>query len=224
MAVHVNSKISLWVQTFHPTFYTSLTDKEEWLYTQHELDPEELAAAEGYFEDLQTAMDAWKAGTSTARSSLKPIVMRLVTYQMYVGRGMVLSSVTPEQLDAKQIFEMGGFITATLSRPVEYYDDMTTYVPPDPCTSAKLEADIALLEPTVWRPMEQAKVDAIESAAVGVVTDYNYKAMFEDVSPVGPGTPMTKAQTSEWIFITLNYKWAKDTFPAVNLTIPTALL
>lgn len=223
MAVHVYSKIKPWVQEFHPDFYTSLTDKEEWTYLNHELVEEELEAAEDLFQSIQDAMDSWKNSAAAPRLALKPIVMRLVTYQIYVGRGMVEATTTDEQLDAKQIFEMGGFIAATLSRPVDYYDDITEYdplVPPYEPESLKMVADLELLDPVNWKPLEQAKVDALEALASSVVNGYNYKAMFEDIVPAGTGTPQTKIQTAEWIFNTLHYKWAKDTFPGVNLAIP----
>lgn len=222
MTVHVDSKIALWVNDFHPSFYASLTDKENWAYVENELDVDKLAALQTYFEDLQTAMDDWKAGTNSARTGLAAVISRLVTYQMYVGRGMVEGTVTDEQLDAKQIFDMNGLIAATLSRPTNYYDDITEPTPE--ATSVKLEADIALLEPSAWKPPEIAKLATIEAAANSVVSAYNYKAQFEDMVPVeDPPVPKNKLETAQWIFLTLHYKWAKDTFPGVTLTIPASV-
>lgn len=227
MAVHASSVIALWVDTYNHDFYVALTNQEEYFYNQAELvGPEALTSAIGLFTDLMAAMTAWKNANAPSRTkaALNPIANFLYSYNMYKER-FGMEGVADSVLDAKQVFDMGGFPARVIARTVNYYDDLTE----DPVTpltyeSVKIADDIDSLAPAVWQPIEKTKLDAIETASAGPVRALNGKALFDGFpTPPGDVTPKTKQETAEWIYLTLHWKWVVDTLPAAEMTIPTII-
>lgn len=228
MAVNIDSVVPLWVQTLNAPFYTALTDQEDALYTSAAITGTDAhTSAIAQFQLLVDAMVVWKNASVPTRTAgaLNAIPSFLYTGNMYYERfGLALAA--DNQLDAKSVFDMGGFMTTVIGRSVGYYDDLTQ----DPIittdyASAKIEADIASLEQSVWLPLETSKLAAVEATAVGGVRNMNGTSLFDGFPPAPEGvTPKTKLETAEWIFLTLNWKWVKDTFPAaVGMTIPNIL-
>ena len=228
MAVNIDSVVPLWVQSLNAAFYIALTDQEDALYTSAAITSTDArTSAIAQFQLLVDAMVVWKNASVPTRTAeaLNAIPSFLYTGNMYYERfGLALAA--DNLLDAKSVFDMGGFMTMVIGRVVGYYDDLTQ----DPVTttvytSAKLDTDIASLEQTVWLPLETSKFAAIETTAIGGVRSMNGTALFDGfpAPPVGV-TPKNKLQTANWIFLTLNWKWVKDTFPAAaGMNIPTIL-
>lgn len=228
MAVNVDSVVPLWVQTLNAEFYTALTDQEDALYIAAELiDTDAHTSAIAQFQLLVDAITDWKNASVPTRtaSSLNAIPSFLYTANMYYER-FNLAMAADNLLDAKSVFDMGGFMETVIGRAVEYYDDLTQ----DPIEltlyeSAKIAADIDSLAQSVWLPLETSKLNAIETLAVGGVRSMNGTSLFDGFPAPSVGVvPKTKLQTAEWIFLTLNWKWVKDTFPAASgMNIPSIL-
>lgn len=228
MAVNIDSVVPLWVQTFNAAFYTALTDQEDALYISAAITGVDAhTSAIAQFQLLVDTLVAWKDASTPARTAeaLNAIPSFLYTGNMYYERfGLALAA--DNLLDAKSVFDMGGFMTTVIGRAVGYYDDLTEdpIVPTD-YTSAKIDADIAIMEPSEWLPFEVTKLATIETLAVGGVRSMNGTSLFDGFPAPPEGvTPKTKLETAEWIFLTLNWKWVKDTFPAASgMTIPNIL-
>lgn len=227
MAVHASSVIALWVDTYNHDFYVALTNQEEYFYNEADLvGPEALTAAIDAFTDLMTAMTAWKNASAPSRTkqALNPIANYLYSYNMYKER-FGMAGVADSVLDAKQVFDMGGFPATVIARAVSYYDDLTE----DPITpltyeSVKVTADIDSIAPAIWQPLEKTKLDAIEDASAGAVRNLNSTALFDGFPTPPEGVaPKTKQETAEWIYLTLHWKWVVDTFPAAVMTIPASI-
>lgn len=228
MAVNVDSVVPLWIQTLDAAFYTALTDQEDALYTSATITGTDAhTSAIAQFQLLVNAITAWKNASVPTRTAqaLNAIPSFLYTGNMYYERfGLALAA--NNLLDAKSVFDMGGFMSTVKGRAAGYYDDLTQ----DPIittdyASAKLTADIDSLDQTVWLPLETSKLAAIEESAVGAVRNMNGTSLFDGFPAPPEGiTLKTKLQTAEWIFLTLNWKWVKDTFPAASgMKIPTIL-
>lgn len=219
MAVHADSKIDLWLDTFNHDFYVSLTDKENWTYLDNVSEPDRLQAWKDYFQALMDAMNAWRNSNYAERKApnIQGLISQIYTYLMY-GSRYGTSTADLGDMDASLIFDMGGFMATTIGRPIDYYNDITVIVAP--FESAKMDADIASLEPSVWQADEKQKLDAVSTLARGAPSQYNFNNMFSDTTPT-PGTPMTKADMAEEIFVTLKWKFIKDNLPGVQgITVP----
>lgn len=221
MAVRPDSVIELWVNALNPTFYTALTNQEEFFYDSAEtLDPLALPFAIDLIQLLMDTLNAWKAESAPSRSasSLNAIPNFIYTYNMYRER-FGMEEVDADLLDAKNVYDMGGFPAVVISRAVGYYDDIIEDpLNPGEYISDKVDADIATMDAGVWLPMEQENLAAVESIAVGNVRAMNGKSLFDGLPspPEPPIVPMTKQELAEWIYLTLNWKWVKDTFPAAS--------
>lgn len=174
MGVHVDSVIPTWVNDYYPAFYTSLTDKEEYTYNTY---PSEQAEWMVEFTNLSTAMTNWK---NDARETLvSGLISSVHTYiQLYLNFGT--SSASLPSMQAYTIFDMNGFITSTLSRPVSYYNDLT--VGP-PANSVKIDANITTINTD---SIESGKVDTAQNNSKAVTGPFVANALFVDVAPIGP--------------------------------------
>lgn len=228
MAVHNSSVVAGWVNVLNPAFYTALTNQEEYLYNQASLvGMEALARAIQLFTDLMMTLTAWRNASTVSRSAgyLNAIPTFLYTYNMYKER-FGMAGVSETLFDAKQVYDMGGFMDVVIARSVGHYNDLIED-PLIPLTydSVKITADIAAMDAGVWMPIEKAKLDAVENNAMGSVRAMNGNALFGDLpaAPVGI-VPKTKTEIAVWIFQTLNWKWVVDTLPAATMSIPAVIL
>ena len=217
MPVHANSKIQLWVDEFNHAFYVSITNKENWVYTNNTGDA--LDAWEDYFTNLMTAINTWRNdSTSAGRTELKTrgLINALYTYKM-LGNNFGTDTSQIATMDAAVIYDMGGFIPATLSRGVNYYNDMidSPPVPPPPYTSAKMDADIASLAVGTYDTVETGKIDTAISNSASVTSKFSNDALFNDL-PAPSNPPMTKQQLGEFIYVTMNYKKIKTYVPGIQ--------
>ncbi len=174
MGVHVDSVIPTWINTYHPTFYTSLTDKEEYTYNTY---PSYKSQWITEFTNLSTAMNNWK--NVSRETSVSGLLSSIHTYiQLYLNFGT--SSAALASMQAYTIFNINGFISSTLARPIGYYNDMTSVAP---YNSAKVDADIAAINTMAT---ETSSITTAQNNSKAVVTPFVANALFVDVSPVGP--------------------------------------
>ena len=119
MPVNPDSVIPTWINTYYPAFYTSITDKENYAYTNI---PSKKTYWIPLFTNLSTAMNTWK--NINRESSLSGLISSIFNYTNLYLNFSESPSLMPT-LDGYVIFDMNGFITSTLSRPTTYYDDLT---------------------------------------------------------------------------------------------------
>lgn len=210
MTVHVDSKIDLWVNTFHPDFYASITDKENWVFLDKAGDVDALAAWHDYFTDLMVKINAWRAATYASRSdaTTKNIINVLFTYKMY-GTRYNTDMTQVATTNALNIYDIGGFIPLTIARPVDSYNDMELIG----YTSVLMDADLATLEPAVWQLDEAAKVTLAITNAQAPALAFGQRSMFE--APPVPVANISKQQLATFIFIDQKFKHIKDNIPGV---------
>jgi hypothetical protein len=133
MPVNPSSVIPTWVNTYYPAFYTAITDQENYAYTNIPADKPNWIPL---FTNLANAMTSWQ-GTNR-QSSVSNLISSIYTYCMlHYNFGTDFSQIAT--MDNYVVFDMNGFITDTLGRPVSYYNDLVfsgTY------SSAKISAGV----------------------------------------------------------------------------------
>lgn len=222
MPVHAQSQIQVWLNSYSPSFYTSLTNKEYWTYTAY---PSELNAWKGQFSSLMGAINTWANHTYSMRTVVKTkgLISAIYMYR-YLGSAFGTSLANLSQLEAPSIYNIGGFIPLTLSRSDNYYDDLVSPVPPatdPPPTSAKMDADIATLAPSVFEPVERTKIEEILDLAGESSAIVTYNALFKDL-PTPSGSVPTKQDMANIIFTDLKFAIVKQYIPGVKgIDIPT---
>lgn len=209
MPVHADSRIPLWVNTFSPTFYTSITDKENWTFSNYS--DAELTAAKTLFSNMGSALDAYKA---TNRYNQYTSLIGSI-YQYFLATRNFGAVPIPDEsiLHIDEIFSFGNFISNTLLRPVNYYNDIEETEPASGIfESQKLEDSIEYLTASAI-PDENATITALISQLNPVSMNVILKGMFEEISQ--PAEQKGKRDVGEYIFNDLNYKKA---FYQLNVT------
>ena len=212
MTVHAQSVIPTWVNDYHPGFYTSLTTKENWSYTNDVIippvypavDPTIISGITLYlplFTTLADKLILWKEGSyQTIVSEIVPLISGV--YGLATTFNAVENLVTGEKsvnqmilpTDAYTLFGINGFVAATLLRVDSYYSDVT-----EAGVSALLDADIAIVTGAIV-----ADIAAAEAAKPGLYNNlktFGARAAFE--TPTGTAPSMT--QKKQKIFTDLHY-------------------
>lgn len=212
MAVHSNSKIDTWLNDFNSEFYVSLTDKEEWVFDNHTGD--ELSAWEDYFELLMVKINEWattetlERGITSTKGLVSMVAMYIKLYTQFNSEELDLGENNQANLSADKIYDMNGFIELTISRPVDYYDDIVE-VPPEPPEleptqeSVKMINDLDLLDSEAWQDNEKTKIQTALSLAGAAGATINYVAMFNTFPPVV--TVVSKESLATLVFVDLKY-------------------
>lgn len=207
------SAIPTWIQNYIPAAYTSLVAQETYAYSQDPVNWPPL------FQQLATDLNAWYGTNRSGDISnlINPLYQAIVMNLLY---GTSVPSVTP--YDGLTVFSVAGFLTATASRPSNYYNDLiatTTGTPPNTVTtysSAKMTADLATVSGAIATEQGTIKTlsGAVQSSVQGVITNF----LFQD--PPTPQNPVTKAGLAQEIFITLHYKQVYQNLQVSPLTLP----
>lgn len=202
MPVHANSKIDLWVNSFSPTFYDSITSKENWTYINYNSDASALAAWEAYFTNLMVRINAWAADTTApSRTSVssKNLVQYTYTYvSLHYAFGTDFTDIGNFQ--SLFIYDIGGFVPDTIARAVDWYNDMELIG----YTSPRMIADLAAIDIPAYQTIETARLATLSQSSLSVSSGFSYSALFEPLP--ASVAPKTKTELATYIFITLGYK------------------
>lgn len=218
MAVHADSSIPTWVQGFNSAFYTSITDKEEWSLSQYDpiLQSQQYNTLIAYFTSMANAMDTYRS--QNRYDAAFTLIGNI--YQYFFSVYNFGATPIGVSVDVNQLFSFGNFVDDTMSRPLEYYDDLVE-VEPTPSgifESVKLQADIDYLNNNAISD-ENAYMNSIGSSMNSVTQATISKALFEDVAPVG--VPKGKQDAGVYIFEDLNFKFAVTQLDLSPLEIPS---
>lgn len=200
MAVNPDSRIPLWVKTFAPYFYTSITDKENWTFNNYSGGA--LSAAKSYFQDLGNRLDEYKA---TNRYNNYTSLIGSV-YQYFLCTRNFYATPLPEEdvLHIGNIFSFGNFIKETLDRPIGYYNDIEETLPDSGnYESQKLKDSIDYVRTSAIGD-ENANITTLINRLNPISMEVINKGMFEELTPAQ--NPMGKRDVGLYIFETLNYK------------------
>ncbi len=178
MPVNPSSVIPTWINSYYPSFYVSITDKENFAYTNIPADKTYWIAL---FTNLSIAMGSWK--NINRQTSVSGLISSIFNYTNLYLNFAESPSLMPT-LDGYVIFDMNSFITSTLSRPTNYYNDLAETPPLSGIyTSAKMTADINAVGNI---SVENGKIVAAQNSIEGITLPFVNKAIFEDVIPTGP--------------------------------------
>lgn len=219
MPVHVNTEIDLWVNDYYPDFYVSLTDKEDWTYTNYAGNASALAAWHAYFANLMTQMNSWKAVTRAPRSPDKgrDLIQGIYGYlALHFAYGTSFGSIG--LMNAYGIYNMDGFVDTTLSNPVDWYNDMIVVGAPPPYTSVRMAASVATVTASLTSSVEENNFDTALDTARLLISDFGIGAMFTDYTPTG--TAVSKAYQEAYIYSTLNYLEVGSEVTTAGIPIP----
>jgi hypothetical protein len=193
MAVHPESVLDTWLNTWRPDVYTSLTDKENWTYTNKTT---EKSYWKIEFGKLNTSLLAWKNADRSGplSANLSAIYQYLLVVEQFgIGAGSELYFYP----DA--VYAANGFFGVTLSRPVDYYNE--TLITPL-WESTKITADVAAINASATQ--EAASWGNILSAASWVGRACVNKALFEPLVQI---QAVGKPQMATLIYTT--YGWLR---------------
>jgi hypothetical protein len=195
--VNANSVIPIWLNTFNPAFYTAITNQEDWSYTNVG-----VSAWQPLFQQLANALSAYK--TFDRSAEVQNFMFNAYSYvalDVQFGTG---SSLLPS-FNATSVYSLAGFMAASISRPVNYYNDLVFPIPPDTAyTSALMAADVATV--TAAPASETANITALVDDAHSTVQSWTNAGLWD--APVSTGVPVTRPYMKNEFFITLNWKFA----------------
>lgn len=209
MPVHAESQIPTWINTYHPTFYVSLTDKENDAYTRNS--GNEKDDWKPKFTQLGDAMTSWK--NISRQDSVSNLISALYSYVLLnLNFGTSFSATT---VTALVVFDINGFITSTLARSVDYYNDLVEDPPSsDIWTSAKMTADITAVGNNT---VEADKINTAFNTSKAVIGPFMSNILFNDVTPTASAS---KQQVGIEIFNNLDYKKVYQNLNVGSLTLP----
>ena len=211
MTVHAESVIEKWVNDFYPEFYIALTNMENACYTNDVTLSTGLTPGLTYFKPLFTALQG--AMTTWAQGSWQSQVadMALLSTNLNTAGLLYKTDVTSmmAQLDARNLFTMGGFVTATLSNPVDFYlsvdpvtdickrivDDTVTVTGGWATDSTKIKS----IKPSIYLTLKTISASAAFSTSTGpspsvadqtkkFFTDLHYKEIYKNLNVGGTVT------------------------------------
>jgi len=207
------SVIPTWINTYNPTAYASLVAQETYAYSVDDINWPPL------FVELAADLNAWFGTNRSADISnlIGPVYQAYVMNQLY---GTSIPSLSA--YDGLVVFSVAGFLTATASRPSNYYNDLiptTTGTPPDTVTtysSVKMTADLSTVSGAIATEENTVKTltGAVQESVQGVITNL----LFQD--PPTPLNPVTKPSIATYVFDTLHYKEVYQNLSVSPLTLP----
>jgi len=219
MPVHPDSVISTWVNDFHPSFYDSLTSKENWTY---------LNAPPGSV-DGETGLDGWKRLYGNLNTALTNwnnhdrdvggYSLNLPDLLLFIHSYMALGEQFPlltfpnvydtNNIDFYKIFNINNFIETTLANPVDWYDDLVSSGGFSPTwVSSKMSTSITQVNnwdaagAGIYR--ERTRVATIRTISPQNAQFFTGKFLF--IEPTGI-VIKTKQEIGELFFNTLNWKY-----------------
>lgn len=209
MAVNANSVIPVWLNTFNPDFYASLTSKEDWSYTN-----QGSAGWLPQFQALANALDTYRA--YGARSDEVYDFMTQTYGYVILNKNFSTDGSLLSSLDALNIYSIGGFMATTISRPVNYYDDLAPPVPPETeYTSAKMSADV--LTVTNAPEAETSAIAGVVAGTHSVIRSFTNASLWDDPTPVPTADQIGKPYMKNYYFVTLHWK---ATIQSLNINYP----
>lgn len=218
MAVHAQSVIPIWINSFYPDFYVALTDQENFAYLSNS--GADLTKWKTLFETLVDHIETWKADSRDLKDFMSAL------YSSYLLSVMYSEPFDPVASDGYAVLDMGGFIADTLANPVGHYDDLVeTALSSGIWKSNKLGADTSgaltgtgsILAIDSYSTTEEANITAVQDASRASSSKIVSKALFEDVPLDNP--PKTKQEMGEYLYNDLHYKHVVFAIPT-QLTLP----
>lgn len=194
---HAQSVIPTWINEFNPTFYTKLTDQENWSYLNF---PLELESWKTSFGTLVTAINSWKS--ASRESLLTDLLPQLFGY---VIQNLMYSETPSVSFHADSLFTMSGFIASTLSRPESYYDLQT-----------KIDNEVVLIG--TFSTVEQDVAEAVMASVTGYSKSKIMSTLFSLEQPAV--LSVGKESVLENIFVTNRYGYYYDLLNVGTLQAP----
>lgn len=210
--VNAQSVIPVWINSWRPDFYVSLTDKEDFAYSAS---PATLPTWKGLFTRLASAINAYKAYNRETEVSdlLFGAYSYLALHAVYGTDGSLQS-----QFDANILYSMHSFVNLTLSRPIGYYNDLIIPADATPPDSLTLETDITLVGGAMVA--ENTRVEQLASAGQSTIQSINIGLLFEDRPRTGS---INKIQLKITFFTTLHFANLYRNLNVGNLTLPAGV-
>lgn len=193
MTVNADSVIPVWINSWRSDFYDSITDKENWCYTnQSETNWKPL------FQQLADAMTAYKGFNRETELTN----FYFGTYGYFV-MGTIYGTDTSLQstLDSRLIYNMSGFVSTTINRSVDYYNDYAIIPPAVTGSSAKMTADLATVNGA--NASETSLIGNRSSATLPTVKRMQVDLLFQDIPTIATSN---KADMVQLYFETLHWK------------------
>lgn len=217
MPVNPNSQIPLWLEDFNEAFYISITDKEDWALLNYPTGAQNTTILD-YFSSMAAAMESYK---TTSRFNEFYSFLGIM-YQYYLARMNFNADIIDfDDFTVDKVFSLGNFIEDTLSRPVNYYNDLTQASPADPYLSPRLEADVTYLQNSAISD-ENALMTSLSTPLTNATQKVISKSLFEDVPP--SPAPVGKQDTGDFIFNTQNYKSIYGVLNVAPLELPSYIV
>lgn len=214
MAVHAQSVIPTWINTWDSALYTKLTDQENWCYTGPTDTPvrtnDTFTNWSPIFTNLVTALTNWKnVNRQSLISDFIPIAYSYNVLNFLYSTGS--SANTTASKDS--VFAMNGFPTTSKARATNYYNDLVIGTPN---SSAKITADISTINAAA--ALESGVISSAKSTMQSLVSSHMSKSLFQDVPMTGnfPG----KSGMASKIFIDMGYKTVYQVLNVGTLTLP----
>lgn len=206
--VNPNSVIPAWLNTYAPAAYVSLTDKEDWSYTLGQGQSIWLPR----FTQLATALNSYKS--FNRESEISNFFFNSYGYvsfnKLFGTSGSALAS-----FDGYSIYDVNGFLAATIARPLNYYND---YVSTPVAGSARMTADLAAVNAAA--AAETSQLSAISSPLHNVVQRFQVDLLWQDVPVL---QPWSKADATNYFFIDLHWKNVYQNLNVGTLALPPSV-
>ena len=209
---HPNSVIPTWLNNYNPAAYNALTNQENWSYVN-----QDISGWQPLFQGLANAMNNYR--TYSRGGSIQSFMEG--TYG-YIANGLLYGTDTSQlpNFDGLKICSMNGFLSATQTRPVNYYNDLV-YTPPNPPTdpggysSARMTADTTTV--TGAGSAEAATMRGLADGTKSSLQSMMWKLMFQEVKVQGTVTKSVMANT---YFNQLHWKQVFQNLNVDGLPLP----
>jgi len=202
MGVHVNSVFSTRINVFDPALYTSITDKEEYLYDVSVLGE---VFYQPFVSILNDAIVAWMDDDTHRQAAMQDLIEGIYGS---IAMANTFTPVTEYAPHENLIFLMGGWRANIQSQPVDYWDDGIEEVilpTPAPAESPRLEADASTVSAAGNITQETNDLASHTVNARASFTPASRAGLFEDLPQTG-NPVMSKQDLGEYIFLTKGYK------------------
>jgi hypothetical protein len=165
MPVHASSVISTTINTFDSALYTSLTDKENQVYTAGTNG--RLTEMQASFTKLNDSIVAWM--DVSRESKLRDFITGLYSYKTMAQMYGTVSSLLASS-DSRSVFTMNGYRSRIQTDAIGYYDDYPT-IQFDSTTNTIIRSEGSWVADGFTSSMEVTVTGSVSNNALFTITD-----------------------------------------------------
>lgn len=200
-----------WLNQYRPDVYQNLVAKENWSYTN-----QGQTGWAPLFQQLADELNSWQA--VNRRGAIEAFM--LGTYG-YLLTGIMYGTDTSlkSQMSGYGIYNANSFLDLTMTRPVDYYNDLVLNPTTGGYSSANMTGDLDRVKASNYEA-DNNKAKGFTNLVQGTLQDHMYIQLFQTLPIQGTAS---KSQMAQTYFIDLLWKPVYQYLNVGGLPLPPGI-